>query len=537
MKTRGQPFRRGNDPAVCEAHTRSAKGERVRSARYPIAAAVGSAFLALVSGSAQAHDPGWTVKGFGTPTIDGVQAAGEWEPAAKRDFAANRLPDEGGGTMPATLYVMNDATNLYLAVKVEKPSLGNTSVAFEFDNDHADHSAGFTVGDDVLLINPILAPSFLDEVRTYAPPCPFVPPGPLCGFIDTEVGGTSEGSGAAKNAGGFSVYEFAHPLNSTDDAHDFSLGVGNRVGFEMSLRFCSTTTCVDTYLPPGGDGDIVVTSLNSVPPETSITTGPADAWSSSEATFVFSGTDDVISPSDLSFECRVDTAAFSTCRSPLRLRNLLEGAHSFAVRALDEADNADPSPASMTWTVDRTPPDTSIAGGPAEGSSTSNRSAEFAPAGQDNLTSARELTFECSLDAAAPIPCATPTVYAGLAEGTHQLAVRAVDKALNIDQTAAARSWIVDRTGPSKPRVRGPRRTSRVRAAYVFSASDQVTSTTRLRFRCGFDRAPLRPCKRRHRQRLRLGRHLLRVVAIDAAGNRSSLARVRVVRTEARRPS
>ena len=53
------------------------------------------------------------------------------------------------------------------------------------------------------------------------------------------------------------------------------------------------------------------------------------------------------------FECSVDEAAFATCSSPTVLGGIGEGSHSFAVRAVDEAGNADPSPASRAFTVDR----------------------------------------------------------------------------------------------------------------------------------------------------------------------------------------
>jgi hypothetical protein len=51
------------------------------------------------------------------------------------------------------------------------------------------------------------------------------------------------------NAGGFTVYEMSHPLNSGDLGHDFSLAPGQTVGFELELRFCDSQTCTDTFWP------------------------------------------------------------------------------------------------------------------------------------------------------------------------------------------------------------------------------------------------------------------------------------------------
>ena len=51
---------------------------------------------------------------------------------------------------------------------------------------------------------------------------------------------------------------------------------------------------------------------------------------------------------------------------------------------------------------------------------------------------------------------------------------------------------------------------------FVFAASESA------RYLCAVDRKPLRSCSRRVTRRLRAGRHRMRVVAIDAAGNRDA---------------
>jgi hypothetical protein len=61
---------------------------------------------------------------------------------------------------------------------------------------------------------------------------------------------------------------------------------------------------------------------------------------------------------------------------------------------------------------------------------------------------------------------------------------------------------------------------------FRLSATDAFTPATALRFLCGLDAASLRPCAARLELRLLPGPHVLRVRAVDAAGNRSALARV-----------
>ena len=96
--------------------------------------------------------------GFGTAVIDGVMSPstliadvmspGEWDNAVKIDFNAN---GPGGGTTPATLYIMNDSFNLYLAVKITGSSFGSLpQFIADFDNNNdgimEDGEDGFMVG-------------------------------------------------------------------------------------------------------------------------------------------------------------------------------------------------------------------------------------------------------------------------------------------------------------------------------------------------------------------------------------------------------
>jgi YVTN family beta-propeller protein len=81
---------------------------------------------------------------------------------------------------------------------------------------------------------------------------------------------------------------------------------------------------------------------------------------------------------------------------------------------------------------------------------------------------------------------------------------------------------------PTAPVVVGPRATANTRPAYRFSSHEPGVPAAKLRFRCSFDRRRLHACGRRYRQRLSVGRHLLRVRALDPAGRRSRVTKVRV---------
>lgn len=91
------------------------------------------------------------------------------------------------------------------------------------------------------------------------------------------------------------------------------------------------------------------------PPDTTITAGPADDAAIAEpaATFGFESSDP-----EATFECSLDGADWAACDSPEALAGLLDGPHTFEVRALLADGRFDPSPAARSFTVDTSSTDT-----------------------------------------------------------------------------------------------------------------------------------------------------------------------------------
>ena len=102
-------------------------------------------------------------------------------------------------------------------------------------------------------------------------------------------------------------------------------------------------------------------TVDTTAPDTTIDTRPAAYTSSNSATFTFHASE------GSTFECQLDTGAFSSCSSPKDYPGLAQGTHTFSVQATDTAGNTG-SPASYSWAIDTTDPDTSIASGPENGS-------------------------------------------------------------------------------------------------------------------------------------------------------------------------
>jgi hypothetical protein len=98
-------------------------------------------------------------------------------------------------------------------------------------------------------------------------------------------------------------------------------------------------------------------------------------------------------------------------------------------------------------------------------------------------------------------------------------------------QTAAGVVFarVPDARPPQLPVVDGPRVLGRGRVTYRLRSSDDFTPRGALRFRCSFDATTLHACAMRYTQALKPGRHVFRVRALDAAGNRSAVRRVSVL--------
>jgi hypothetical protein len=171
--------------------------------------------------------------------------------------------------------------------------------------------------------------------------------------------------------------------------------------------------------------------VDTTPPDTAITAAPPARGNSSSASFSFTAT-----KAGSTFACRLDASAFAACVSPQSYSGLADGSHTFQVRATDPAGNTDPTPASYTWTVDTTPPGTSITAAPPAVSI--SRSASFSFTATEAGSS-----FACRLDASAFAPCVSPQSYSGLGLGTHSFQVRATDAAGNTDPTPASYTWTV----------------------------------------------------------------------------------------------
>jgi hypothetical protein len=92
------------------------------------------------------------------------------------------------------------------------------------------------------------------------------------------------------------------------------------------------------------NGQVSITAL----PDTTIDSHPSARTRRRSASFTFSSPN-----SGVTFQCQLDGAGFAPCTPPVSYTALARTRHTFQVRALDVAGNADPTPATFNWRIKR----------------------------------------------------------------------------------------------------------------------------------------------------------------------------------------
>lgn len=133
-------------------------------------------------------------------------------------------------------------------------------------------------------------------------------------------------------------YDVTDAVSGNGD-YSFNLAGPSRDGSDFSSRE-ATSNQPQLVLETG------LAVADSIPPDTSIDSGPTGEVAGTSASFSFSATE-----ARSVFGCSLDGAAFTSCTSPRSYSGLAAGTHAFDVRAIDPAGNVDLTPARRSWTV------------------------------------------------------------------------------------------------------------------------------------------------------------------------------------------
>jgi hypothetical protein len=252
------------------------------------------------------------------------------------------------------------------------------------------------------------------------------------------------------------------------------------------------------------------------PPDTRIDLGPSGPTNTAEPEFTFSS----LPPGAATFQCwdhRPDdtSESFSDCMSPRSLGPLDEGPWVFEVRAVT-SDGPDPTPARAAFTVDLTPPDTTITSEPARPTAMP----VFAFTSSDSTAA-----FECWRHRQGEVtpafaPCISGAQLPPLGDGEWVFEVRAFDPAGNRDPNPEVRNFSVDATAPNTTIVSGPAGLSNdATPDFAFMSNEAGGFACRLH-RVGQAVPAPTPCGPTYSPGpLADGAYVLEVAAVDAAGN------------------
>ena len=239
----------------------------------------------------------------------------------------------------------------------------------------------------------------------------------------------------------------------------------------------------------------------TAPPAPIITSAPSDPSDDSSPTFQYTDGD----PTAHLF-CQLDGSAFTNCPSGFSSPTLLDGQHTFGVKAVDDAGNAS-GVTPYTWTIDTVHPLVSITSAPPL--LTNQTSATFS-----FVANKPGSTYRCALDGGAFASCSSPRLYSNLSNGSHTFAVRGVWLALVGPSTEY--TWRVDTVPPQTTITSTPPAASHSRTATFAFTSGEANST----FTCRLNSAGFTPCTSPHAfTGLGDGTYTFRAQAVDAAGN------------------
>ncbi len=149
-----------------------------------------------------------------------------------------------------------------------------------------------------------------------------------------------------------------------------------------------------------------------------------------------------------------------------------------------------PSGATMTATlststVDVTPPNTTITGGPLSVTNLTNASFTFS-------SNEANSSFACKLDSGAFAACTSPISYSELVAGGHTFQAQATDSAGNFDASPANYNWTIDLTAPETTITSGPSATITTNSAsFTWTGTDNHSPSANLLYAYRLD--PIEP--------------------------------------------
>lgn len=201
--------------------------------------------------------------------------------------------------------------------------------------------------------------------------------------------------------------------------------------------------------------------------DTTIVSGPPALSSSSTGTFVLSS-----NKAGASFECDLDSMGFSACPNPATFMGLSDGPHSLRVRAVRGAE-LDPTPASVSWTIDTVAPNAPVVTSPVAGAVLDTARPTITGTGTaGDVISVIVDGVTVGTTTVNGLGTWTFTLPSGLSDGGHSVRASARDAAGNQSAPSMPVAFTIDTTAPLPPLVTSP-----VNGTTLSSGSPTFTGT------------------------------------------------------------
>jgi hypothetical protein len=200
-----------------------------------------------------------------------------------------------------------------------------------------------------------------------------------------------------------------------------------------------------SYLAPGGGDGVQCTlpgaqTLDYTDPHTTILSAPKVTNDTQSQVVTFTATENGQPVAGMTYQCSLDSSPWTACSSPLNAASSRPGDHTLLVRGIDPQGNVDPTPASVTWVLDLTHPETIIVSHLRRATRQGRMTVRFV--GRDPGGMGR---FLCKLGRRHWKPCSSPYTTPPLRPGRYTLYVRAIDAAGNYARYPAAIRFRVPR--------------------------------------------------------------------------------------------
>ncbi|MFO7735803.1 MAG: hypothetical protein R6W70_06255, partial [bacterium] len=241
------------------------------------------------------------------------------------------------------------------------------------------------------------------------------------------------------------------------------------------------------------------------PPVTKIVKTPPELTGKNIAEFSFTA-DEMVA----SFHCSIDNKPWEPCEKNAKFTKLPEGKRNLRVYSVDKAGNREKKPLEFSWTIDMTPPKTSIVPQTTELTSSTELSLKL-------KCNEPECNFQYRIDGKKWKKTDSDLFIKNIKEGRRKIEVRASDAVGNMEKKPADFSWTVDITPPVvEIKKTPPALTNKPVAEFVFSANEKAEFSYSLN-EGKWKKTP----KKLRLHKLKDGKHNIKVKAEDMAGNTS----------------